>query len=219
MGQKTNPNGLRFGKFKKHFSCWYTENKNYSHFVKQDIFIRKFLMEKIKNVFISLIEIEKDNKETVIFIHYLNFSKFNKVETNSEKNEINLFKLKNLLLKSLNSFFNVKINFNEFIIKLIEIENPILDVRFIANDIRYKLEKRMNFRKIVNSTIANIINKGIKGIKIKLSGRLNDAEMAREESFREGKVPLNTLKANIDYFHCTAKTLSGSLGIKVWLNK
>lgn len=245
MGQKTHPKGFRLVTTQDHLSKWYTKKAKYPSLIKEDFLIRTkaetFFEEFLS---ISKIEIDRttqeiDQKEYVnITIHALfprakeMYKKVTKYfsETTDPSSSKNLSVLNNskgtlkrftsLLLKrnirNLIRFLQVKTNKNYFIaIKFIK--NPFEDATLIAKFIGEQLEKRVPFRRAVKQTIKKVQFTSMKGVKIELSGRLNGIEIARSEWKRDGKIPLHTLRANIDYTHQEAETVHGIIGIKVWL--
>jgi len=245
VGQKTHPKGFRLVTTQDHLSKWYTKKAKYPSLIKEDFLIRTkaetFFEEFLS---ISKIEIDRttqeiDQKEYVnITIHALfprakeMYKKVTKYfsETTDPSSSKNLSVLNNskgtlkrftsLLLKrnirNLIRFLQVKTNKNYFIaIKFIK--NPFEDATLIAKFIGEQLEKRVPFRRAVKQTIKKVQFTSMKGVKIELSGRLNGIEIARSEWKRDGKIPLHTLRANIDYTHQEAETVHGIIGIKVWL--
>ena len=245
MGQKTNPKGFRLITTQKHLSDWYSNKLIYPSLIEEDFLIRS-KVEEMFNEFLSISKIEinrvnqdLDQKEYVnITIHALfprakeMYKKVTKyfTETTDPSSSKNLSILNNskgtlkrftsLLLKrnirNLIRLLQIKTNKNYFIaIKFIK--NPFEDATLIAKFIADQLEKRVPFRRAVKQTIKKVQLTAMKGIKVELSGRLNGIEIARSEWKRDGKIPLHTLKANIDYTHQEAETVHGIIGIKVWL--
>ena len=245
MGQKTNPKGFRLITTQKHLSDWYSNKLIYPSLIEEDFLIRS-KVEEMFNEFLSISKIEinrvnqdLDQKEYVnITIHALfprakeMYKKVTKyfTETTDPSSSKNLSILNNskgtlkrftsLLLKrnirNLIRLLQIKTNKNYFIaIKFIK--NPFEDATLIAKFIADQLEKRTPFRRAVKQTIKKVQLTDIKGIKVEVSGRLNGNEIARSEWKREGKIPLHTLNAKIDYTHYEAQTIYGVIGIKVWL--
>ena len=245
MGQKTHPKGFRLITTQDHLSKWYSKKAKYPSLIEEDFLIRTkaetFFEEFLS---ISKIEIHRttqeiDQKEYVnITIHALfprakeMYKKVTKyfsetTDPNSSKNlsvlnnsKGTLKKFTSLLLKrnirNLIRFLQVKTDKNYFVaIKFIK--NPFEDATLIAKFIGEQLEKRVPFRRAVKQTIKKVQFTSMKGVKIELSGRLNGIEIARSEWKRDGKIPLHTLRANIDYTHQEAETVHGIIGIKVWL--
>lgn len=208
MGQKVHPIGFRIGISKNHKSFWYSDLKSYSKLLKTDNFIRNYLDEKLKETTpISDIEINRKSGSLIINIYATNTNQLLK-GGNSE-----LIKLQSELSEKLSETLDKK----DLVINIIEIVNPDGNARILANFIRQQLEKRTPFRRAMKNAITKAEKSNVKGIKVQVSGRLNGAEIARTEWIREGRVPLHTLKANIDYYNDKAQTLYGILGIKVWV--
>nr|YP_009308909.1 ribosomal protein S3 [Toxarium undulatum]AOS86652.1 ribosomal protein S3 [Toxarium undulatum] len=206
MGQKTHPLGFRLGITKKHKSIWYSNFNNYANILKEDDQIRLYLKKFSRTSNISNIQINRLGNNVQI-----------NIETGRPgeligKNK-NLLHLKDLL-KKIKSYLPVE---RQVTIKIIEINVGNLTASSIADFMVNKLEDRVAFRRAIREAL-QIAQKGkVKGIKIQVSGRLNGAEIARSEWIREGRVPLQTLEANIDYSTKEANTIYGVLGIKVWL--
>lgn len=245
MGQKTHPSGFRLVTTQNHLSNWYSNKSNYPALIEEDFFIRSKL-EQVFSEFLSVSKIEItrlnqdfNQKEYVnITIHALfprakdMYRKVNKyfIETTNTKDPKSLSILNNtkgklkkfstLLLKrnirNMIRFLQIKTKKNYYIsIKFIK--NPFEDATLIAKYIAEQLEKRIPFRRAMKHTIKKVQITSMKGIKIQVAGRLNGIEIARSEWKRDGKVPLHTLRAKIDYTHQTAETIYGTIGIKVWL--
>jgi small subunit ribosomal protein S3 len=202
VGQKVNPVGFRLGTSRDHDSVWYAKAKDYSSLVMEDINIR----EKIKSILpqapISSISIKRTMEELIIDI---NTSRPGMVI--GKKGE-EIEKIKRELKKIVNQ--DVKLN-------VVEVKQPDLDAQLVATSVTQQLEKRIMFRKAMKRAVQNTMRQGAKGIRIEVSGRLNGAEIARSEWYREGRVPLHTIKADIDYATSEALTTYGILGVKVWI--
>ena len=202
MGQKVNPVSFRLGTSRDHDSVWYAKAKDYSSLVMEDINIR----EKIKSILpqapISSISIKRTMEELIIDI---NTSRPG-VVIGKKGEEIE--KIKKALKKIVNQ--DVKLN-------VVEVKQPDLDAQLVATSVTQQLEKRIMFRKAMKRAVQNTMRQGAKGIRIEVSGRLNGAEIARSEWYREGRVPLHTIKADIDYATSEALTTYGILGVKVWI--
>jgi small subunit ribosomal protein S3 len=202
VGQKVNPVGFRLGTSRDHDSVWYAKAKDYSSLVMEDINIR----EKIKSILpqapISSISIKRTMEELIIDI---NTSRPG-VVIGKKGEEIE--KIKKGLKKIVNQ--DVKLN-------VVEVKQPDLDAQLVATSVTQQLEKRIMFRKAMKRAVQNTMRQGAKGIRIEVSGRLNGAEIARSEWYREGRVPLHTIKADIDYATSEALTTYGILGVKVWI--
>lgn len=209
MGQKVHPIGFRIGIVKHHNSIWFSNNKNYSKYLKEDFFIRTFIDQQIKNTCISNIEIFRKLDFVIINLNVLNPN----VLIGGKDNK--LF----LLRKSLQEALKINFTSKQLIINVLEISNPNSNAKIISDFIRQQLESRVQFRRAIKSAILKAKEANVKGIKVQVSGRLNGAEIARSEWIREGQVPLHTLKADIDYYQNKAQTIYGILGIKVWIYK
>lgn len=206
MGQKTHPSGFRIGITQQHKSSWFSNMKFYSNVIKEDYRIRSHIEKKLNNASISLIHIERKLDQTEINLHTARPGVvLGKMGTGIEN-------IKQELEKKLNASNKIRIN-------VIEITEPDREAILIAEWIAQQLEKRIAFRRAVRQGIQRAQKANIDGIKIQIAGRLNGAEIARKEWIREGRVPLQTLRANIDYAYTRAHTIYGILGIKVWLFK
>lgn len=203
MGQKVNPIGLRLGITKTWISNWYAE-KNYASELLQDIQIRKFLKKKLGHAGISKIDIERAAKNLKIVVYAARPGII--IGKKGEEAE----KLK----KSLSALVK-----QDLIINIKEVKRPEIDAQLIADNIAQQLQRRVAFRRVMKRSLANTAKYNVAGCKIMVSGRLNGAEMARTEWVREGRVPLHTLKADIDYATTESLTTYGIIGIKVWVYK
>ena len=233
MGQKVHPIGFRLGTTKTHQSNWYTNPKTYPIFVAQDQFLRKILMEKFREAGIANIEIKR--KVNQIFLTLRTSDPdiiFNSYQETNEKaslvalrkeleHALHKYTVKNILSQKKFSFFEKNYLENgkptQINIYVTKLANPNADVHVIGNFLVEKLEQRVAFRRAIRQAVKLAQRQKIQGIKIQISGRLNGAEIARSEWVREGRVPLQTLRANIDYTYTTAKTIYGLLGIKIWI--
>ncbi len=205
MGQKVNPNGLRVGVIKDWESTWFAE-KDYAKFVIQDENIRVFLHAELKDAFVSKVRIERT--ENKVNVKILTARPGIVLGQGGE----NIAKLEKEIKKIEGKDAEIKL-------EVIEIENPDLDAQVVAEMIARQLENRANFRTVQKRAIRNVMNAGAKGIKTKISGRLGGVDMARAEGYTEGNVPLQTLRADIDYALAEALTTYGQLGVKVWIYK
>lgn len=202
MGQKVNPVGFRLGTSRDHDSVWYAKAKDYSSLVMEDINIREKINSILPQAPISSISIKRTMEELIIDI---NTSRPG-VVIGKKGGEIE--KIKRELKKIVNQ--DVKLN-------VVEVKQPDLDAQLVATSVTQQLEKRIMFRKAMKRAVQNTMRQGAKGIRIEVSGRLNGAEIARSEWYREGRVPLHTIKADIDYATSEALTTYGILGVKVWI--
>ena len=206
MGQKTHPLGFRIGITQNHKSSWFANMKNYSYLLKEDYLIRSYIEKELNKANISLIYIERKVNQIEIYIHTARPG----IVLGRMGTGIDI--LRNNIEKNISTKHKIRIN-------VIEITEPDQQSILIAEFIAQQLEKRVAFRRAVRQGIQRAQKASIKGIKVQVSGRLNGAEIARKEWVREGRVPLQTLRADIDYAYTTAQTIYGILGIKVWLFK
>jgi len=203
MGQKVNPIGIRLGIVKRWNSTWYA-SKNYAKLLNQDINLRKFLKKKLMSAAVSRIEIARPANNAVVTIHsarpgVLIGKKGGGIEA-----------LRSEIAKQL----GVPVHLN-----IEEVRKPELDSTLVAEGIAQQLEQRVMFRRAMKRAVTTALKAGAKGIKICVSGRLGGAEIARSEWYREGRVPLHTFKADIDYGTAESKTTYGIIGVKVWIFK
>jgi len=203
MGQKTNPIGIRLGINKTWESVWFDE-KNYADKLHEDILIRKFLNKKLADASVSRIQVERNSKKISINI----WTARPGLVIGKGGSEVE--NLKNMITKMIG--MEVQINVNE-------VKNPQLEAVLVGQNIAQQLEKKVNYRRVAKKTIQSTISMGAEGIKICIAGRLNGADIARSETFKEGRIPLHTLRANIDYAHVEALTTYGIIGIKTWIYK
>ena len=204
MGQKVSPVGLRIGINKDWESKWYAPNKDFSKYLNTDIKIREYLESELKGSSVANIVIERNKKRTNVII---NTSKPG-VVIGSGGEEIERHK------KELS-----KLTGEEIYISIVEIKTPDLNAALVAENIATQIENRASFRVAQKRAIRNTMKAGAKGIKTQVSGRLNGAEIARSEGYKEGTVPLHTLRSDIDYAHKEADTIYGKIGVKVWIYK
>ena len=203
MGQKTNPIGIRLGINKTWESVWFDE-KNYADKLHEDILIRKFLNKKLADASVSKIQVERNAKKISINV----WTARPGLVIGKGGSEVE--SLKKMITKMIG--LEVQINVNE-------VKNPQLEAILVGQNIAQQLEKKVNYRRVAKKTIQSTISMGAEGIKICIAGRLNGADIARSETFKEGRIPLHTLRANIDYAHVEALTTYGIIGIKTWIYK
>ena len=203
MGQKTNPIGLRLGIIKSWESRWYSE-KDYSKLLQEDINLRKFLMKKLSTAGISKIIIERPAKLANITLHT------SRPGVIIGKKGSDIEKLKRSVSKMISGDVNINI---------LEVKKPELDSQLVADNIAQQLEKRVAFRRAMKRAVQSAMRLGAGGIRVNCSGRLGGAEIARTEWYREGRVPLHTLRADVDYGVSRANTTYGICGVKVWIFK
>ena len=204
MGQKINPTGFRLPVTRDWTSRWYAEGRNFARTLGEDLKVRTFLQKKLRNASVSRILIERPAKNARITI----YSARPGVVIGKQGQDIEV--LKNEVQKMMGVPVHVNIE---------EIRRPELDAQLIADSITQQLEKRVMFRRAMKRAMQNAMRLGAQGIKIMSAGRLNGAEIARTEWYREGRVPLHTLRANIDYGFSEANTTYGVIGVKVWVYK
>ena len=205
MGQKVHPTGIRLGISKGWASKWFTSSSDYSKNVFQDFKIREYLNKKLKDAAVSKIQIERSSENITVAI----FSARPGIVIGKKGEGIESLRreVAKLLDTSIN---NVLLNINE-------IKKPELDAKLVASSITQQLERRVLYRRAMKRAVTNTMRLGANGIKVKIAGRLNGAEIARSEWYQEGRVPLHTLKANIDYGVSEANTSYGIIGVKVWI--
>lgn len=209
MGQKVNPIGMRLGIVKTWDSRWYA-SKEYSDYVLQDFKIRKYLKERLHHAGISKIEIDRSSKRIRLRIYTARPG----IVIGKKGAEIGL--LKNDLVKMISSD---SLDAQEIMIDIQEIKRPEIDAQMVAENVALQLERRVAFRRAMKRCVSSAMRFGAEGIKIICAGRLGGAEMARTEWYREGRVPLHTLRADIDYGFAEAKTTYGIIGVKVFIFK
>ncbi|MCK5916818.1 MAG: 30S ribosomal protein S3 [Cocleimonas sp.] len=207
MGQKVHPTGIRLGISTDWRSKWYAEGTEYAEFLQKDLEIRKFLEEKLKHASVSRIQIERPAKAVFITIHTARPG----IVIGKKGEDIERLRLETAKRLGVNAN-NIKLNIEE-------IRKPELDAKLVAESIASQLERRIMFRRAMKRSVSNAMRLGALGIKINIGGRLNGAEIARSEWYREGRVPLHTLRADIDYATAKAHTMYGVIGIKVWVYK
>ena len=204
MGQKVNPHGLRVGVIKDWDSKWYAEDADFSEFLVEDYNIRKFLKEKLFAAGISKIEIERTSDRVKVIIYTAKPG----VVIGKGGAEIEVTK------KELSKLTSKKV-----LVDIKEIKRPDKDAQLVAENIALQLENRVSFRRAMKSCMSRTMKSGALGIKTACSGRLGGADMARTEFYSEGTIPLQTLRADIDYGFAEADTTYGKVGIKVWIYK
>ena len=202
MGQKVNPHGFRLGVSKKQNVNWYAKGKDFSNNLIQDLKVREHLAKKLKNSSISKIELERSAETFVVNIHTARPGII--IGKRGEEIE-NLKKSIEKIVKG-TAQINIK-----------EVRKPDLDAQILAEGVAQQLEKRVMFRRAMKRTVQSALRQSAKGVRIEVSGRLNGAEIARTEWYREGRVPLHTLRADIDYGTAEALTTYGIIGVKVWV--
>lgn len=202
MGQKVNPVGFRLGTTRAHDSIWFAKTKDYAKLVEEDLKIRNKIKQILPMAPISSISIKRTMEELVVDI------KTSRPGVVIGKKGEEIERIKKQLKRAINQ--DVKLN-------VFEVKQPDLDAQLVATSVTQQLEKRVMFRKAMKRAVQNTMRQGAKGIRVEVSGRLNGAEIARSEWYREGRVPLHTIKADIDYATSEALTTYGILGVKVWI--
>lgn len=203
MGQKVHPKGLRVGIIRDWESNWYAD-KNYEELLHEDLKLRDFIKEKLFQAGISAVEIERAANRIKISIHTAKPG----IVIGRGGTEVEA------LRKTLEQMTGKKVNIN-----IVEVKKPELSAQLVAEAIAAQLEKRIGFRRAMKQAVSRTMRLGAEGVKISCSGRLGGAEIARTEWYSEGKVPLHTLRADIDYGFTEANTTYGKIGIKVWIYK
>jgi small subunit ribosomal protein S3 len=207
MGQKVNPIGIRLGITRDWSSKWYASTKNFPANVYADHVVREFLKKKLVEASVSRVQIERAARKVNITIHTARPG----IVIGKKGEDIE--KLRAQVAKMIDSpITNVRINISE-------IRKPELDAQLVAEGIAQQLERRVMFRRAMKRAVTNTMRIGALGIKVRVSGRLNGAEIARTEWYREGRIPLHTFRADIDYGLAEAKTTYGVIGVKVWIFK
>jgi small subunit ribosomal protein S3 len=207
MGQKVHPTGFRLGIATDWTSKWYADSADFADFLEEDLKIREFLKKKLAQAAVSRIQISRPAKAVAVTIHTARPGII--IGKKGEDIERLRIEVAGLVSAHLN---NVKISIEE-------IRKPELDAQLVAEGVASQLERRVMFRRAMRRSVTNAMRIGAEGIKINVSGRLNGAEIARNEWYREGRVPLHTLRANVDYGFAEALTTYGILGVKVWIYK
>ena len=204
MGQKVHPYGIRLGIVKDWTSTWYVDNKQYAEYLNIDLAVRDLLRKKLAHASVSRIQIERPANNARIIIHTARPG----IVIGKKGEDIDS------LRKQVSAFMGVPVHMS-----VEEIRKPELDALLVAESVAQQLERRIMFRRAMKRAVANTMRLGAEGIKIFVSGRLNGAEIARSEWYREGRVPLHTLRADIDYGIARANTTYGVIGVKVWIFK
>ncbi|MEW6686370.1 MAG: 30S ribosomal protein S3 [Candidatus Edwardsbacteria bacterium] len=203
MGQKTNPIGLRLGIIKNWDSRWFSK-KDYATLLKEDVEIRRYLGQRLQKAGVSKVEIERTPKRVAITLHTARPG----VVIGRRGSAVEDLKKELQHLTKKEVYLNIS-----------EVKNPELDASLIADSIARQLQQRIAFRRAMKKAVASALRSGAEGIKIACGGRLAGAEIARTESYHEGRVPLHTLRADIDFARATSHTTFGCIGVKVWVFK
>tara|TARA_B100001996_G_scaffold277826_1_gene218351 strand:+ start:230 stop:901 length:672 start_codon:yes stop_codon:yes gene_type:complete len=204
MGQKVHPTGIRLGIVKEHTSMWYADRKHYSEYLLNDLRVREFLRKRLVEASVSRIDIHRSAQDARIKIHTARPG----IVIGKKGEDVERLRL------ILTEMMGISVNLN-----IEEIRKPELDAYLVAQNVAQALERRVQFRRAMKRVIQNAMRTGAEGIKVRVAGRLGGAEIARSEVYHEGRVPLHTLRADIDYATYEAQTTYGILGIKVWIFK
>lgn len=204
MGQKVHPTGIRLGIIKDWTSTWYSGTKGYADYLNTDLKVRAFLKKKLSQASVSRIQIERPARNARITIHTARPG----IVIGKKGEDVEA------LRKQVATMMGVPVHIN-----IEEIRKPELDAQLVAESVSQQIERRIMFRRAMKRAVANTMRLGGQGIKIRVGGRLNNSEIARSEWYREGRVPLHTLRADIDYGFSEANTTSGVIGVKVWIFK
>lgn len=208
MGQKVNPNGLRLGIVRDHSSVWYADKKRYAEYLLNDLAVRQYLRKRLADASVSRIEIERLAGRTPgnarVKIHTARPG----MVIGQKGSDVEALRTELRHLMGVNVHIDVE-----------EIRKPEVDAYLVAQNIAQQLERRVAFRRAVRRVVQNAMRLGAKGIKVRVAGRLNGVEIARSQTYSEGRVPLHTLRADIDYAITEALTTYGILGVKVWIFK
>ncbi len=204
MGQKVHPTGIRLGIVKKHNSVWYAERGQYAEYLASDIKIRNWLLQELSRASVSKIDIERPAKALRVTIHTARPG----IVIGKKGEDIEKLRKKVSQLAGVQTQINIE-----------QIRKPELDAQLVADGIASQLERRVMFRRAMKRAVQNTMRVGAEGIKVQVGGRLGGADIARAEWYREGRVPLHTLRADIDYATAEANTTYGIIGVKVWIFK
>jgi len=204
MGQKVNPIVMRLSVNKDWSSKWYAKGDEYAKLLHEDLKIRNYITKELKSAAISKVVVERPAKKAIITIHTARPG----IIIGKGGSEVD--KLKNELKK---------ITGKDIQINIFEIKRPEIDAKLIGDSIAQQLRARISHRRAMKQAIASAMRVGAKGIKVKVSGRIGGAEMARSEQYKEGQTPLHTIRADIDYAICESQTIYGKIGVKVWVYK
>ncbi len=204
MGQKVHPTGIRLGIVKDWTSKWYADSKHYADYLNSDLEVRGFLKKKLHQASVSRIQIDRTANTAHITVHTARPG----VVIGKKGEDIEA------LRKEVSQRMGIPVT-----VSIEEIRKPELDAQLVAESVAQQLERRIMFRRAMKRAVTNSMRLGAQGIKINVAGRLNGAEIARSEWYREGRVPLHTLRADIDYGFAEANTTYGVIGVKVWIFK
>ncbi len=204
MGQKVHPTGIRLGIVKEHTSVWYADKKSYADYLLNDLEVRDYLRKQLSQASVSRVDIERPAQTAKITVHTARPGVVIGKKGEDVEN----------LRQQLSQKMGMPVHIN-----IEEIRKPELDALLVAQNVAQQLERRIQFRRAMRRVIQNAMRIGAEGIKVRVAGRLGGAEIARAEVYHEGRVPLHTLRADIDYATWEAQTTYGVIGIKVWIFK
>ena len=204
MGQKVHPTGIRLGVVKDHNSVWYADSKTYAQNLINDLEVREYILKRLDAASVSRVKIERPAQTARITI----FTARPGIVIGKKGEDVDG------LRKDLSAKMGVPVHIN-----IEEIRKPDVDARLVAQNVAQQLERRVMFRRAMKRVVQNAMRQGAEGIKVQVGGRLGGAEIARTEWYREGRVPLHTLRADIDYATYEAHTTYGVIGVKVWIFK
>lgn len=204
MGQKVHPTGLRLGIVKEHTSIWYAAGPAYAAMLQEDLKVREYIRKKLAQASVSRIEIQRPAQTAKITIHTARPG----IVIGKKGEDVER------LRREITKIVGVPVHIN-----IEEIRKPELDAHLVAQNVAQQLERRVQFRRAMKRVMQNAMRLGAEGIKVRVAGRLGGAEIARSETYHEGRVPLHTLRADIDYSTAEALTTYGILGVKVWIFK
>jgi small subunit ribosomal protein S3 len=207
MGQKVHPVGIRLGISADWNSTWYANNRDYADFLNNDMEVREFIEKQLAHASVSRIQIDRPARALHVTIHTARPG----IVIGKKGEDIERLR-QQVAAQAKLPMGSVKVN-------IAEIRKPELDAKLVADNVAQQLERRVMFRRAMKRVVTNTMRLGAQGVKIHVAGRLNGAEIARREWYHDGRVPLHTLRADIDYGQAVAKTTYGTLGIKVWICK
>jgi small subunit ribosomal protein S3 len=204
MGQKVHPTGYRLGVIKRHTSIWYADKREYAKRLVADLQVRKLIQDKLSNASVSRIEIARPSASARITIHTARPG----IVIGKKGEDVDRLRAEAAATLGVPVHINIE-----------EIRKPDLDAALVAQNVAQQLQRRVMFRRAMKRAVQNAMRQGAQGVKIQVGGRLGGAEIARTEWYREGRVPLHTLRADIDYATAEASTTYGIIGVKVWIFK
>lgn len=204
MGQKVNPVGIRLGIVRDHNSIWYADSKHYANQLNADLAVRSFIEKKLESASISRVVVERLAQQARVTIHTARPG----IVIGKKGEDVDR------LRREISDLMAVPVQIN-----IEEVRKPDLDAKLVSQSVAQQLERRVMFRRAMKRAVQNAMRQGALGVKIQVSGRVGGAEIARTEWYREGRVPLHTLRADIDYATSEAKTTYGIIGVKVWIFK